>query len=141
MTSAVGTPPRPTADVTADGAVEDSPRKTRSRARVPRFGLALPSSLWWVIFFAVPVVVVIAASFGSKVPNTPRHVSYSNLSLDNYREALCGGFDGTFFKVLIQGMRTTVLGTALCLLIAFPLAYLLAVKIHRGKGLVLALLA
>ena len=38
-------------------------------------------------------------------------------------------------------MRTTLLGTALCLLIAFPLAYLLAIKLHRGKGLVLALLA
>ena len=97
--------------------------------------------MWWVVFFVVPVVLVIAASFGSKVPNSAGRVSYSSLSFDNYREALSGGFDGTFFKVLIQGMRTTVLGTGLCLLIAFPLAYLLAIKLRRGKGLVLALLA
>ena len=71
----------------------------------------MPASLWWVAFFVVPVVLVIAASFGSKVPNSAGRVSYSDISLDNYREALEGGFDGTFFQVLIQGMRTTVLGT------------------------------
>jgi spermidine/putrescine transport system permease protein len=124
MTSTVGTPPR-----------------SSKGLRAPKFGLALPAAVWWVAFFAVPVVLVIAASFGSKVPNSAGRVSYSSISLDNYREALDGGFDGTFFKVLIQGMRTTVLGTALCLLIAFPLAYLLAIKLHRGKGIVLALLA
>jgi ABC-type spermidine/putrescine transport system permease subunit I len=111
------------------------------RPRLPKFGLALPAMVWWVLFFVVPVVLVVAASFGSKVPNSAGRVSYSNLSFDNYSEALEGGFDGTFFTVLKQGMRTTLLGTALCLLIAFPLAYLLAVKVQRGKGVVLALLA
>ena len=91
--------------------VASSPRSSGERA-LPKFGLALPASVWWVVFFVVPVVLVIAASFGSKVPNSAGRVSYSSLSFDNYREALSGGFDGTFFKVLIQGMRTTVLGTA-----------------------------
>ena len=140
MTSAVGTSPRPADELAQGGTVDRSPHKS-ARPRLPKFGLALPATLWWVIFFAVPVVLVIAASFGSKVPNSAGRVSYSNLTLANYREALEGGFDGLFFKVLIQGMRTTLLGTALCLLIAFPLAYLLAIKLHRGKGLVLALLA
>jgi ABC-type spermidine/putrescine transport system permease subunit I len=112
-----------------------------SRLRLPKFGLALPAMVWWIGFFVVPVVLVVAASFGSKVPNSAGRVSYSNLSLDNYNEALDGGLDGTFFTVLKQGMRTTLVGTALCLLIAFPLAYLLAVKLQRGKGIVLALLA
>ena len=140
MTSTVGTSVRSSSGITEAGATA-APHGQKSRARVPRFGLALPASLWWLAFFVVPVVLVVAASFGSKVPNSAGRVSYSSLSLDNYREALEGGLDGTFFKVLIQGMRTTVLGTALCLLIAFPLAYLLAIKIRRGKGIVLALLA
>ena len=137
MTSTVSTPARPSVESTQ---TRPGPRR-KQRRRVPRFGLALPASLWWVVFFVVPVVLVVAASFGSKVPESAGRVSYSNLSLDNYREALEGGFDGTFAKVLTQGMRTTLLGTALCLLIAFPLAYLLAIKLRRGKGLVLALLA
>ena len=140
MTSTVGTPTRSSPGPAGGGATA-TPSAKQPRARAPKFGLALPASLWWVLFFVVPVVLVVAASFGSKVPNSAGRVSYSNLSLDNYREALSGGFDGTFFKVLIQGMRTTVLGTALCLMIAFPLAYLLAIKLRRGKGLVLALLA
>ncbi len=111
------------------------------RLRWPGFILAIPAWAWWAVFFVVPVVLVIAASFGSKVPNSAGRVSYSNLGLGNYREALEGGLDGTFFKVLVQGMRTTVLGTVLCLIIAFPLAYMLAIKMHSRKGLVLGLLA
>lgn len=111
------------------------------RWRLPKFLLAIPAWVWWIGFFVVPVVLVVAASFGAKVPNSPGRVSYDSLSLENYRSALDGGLDGTFAKVLIQGMRTTVVGTVLCLLIAFPLAYFLAVKLQRHKGLVLALLA
>jgi spermidine/putrescine transport system permease protein len=113
----------------------------RFRLRLPKFILAVPAWAWWVAFFLVPVVLVIAASFGSKVPNSAGRVSYDHLSLDNYREAVEGGFDGLFTKVLVQGMRTTILGTFLCVVVAFPLAYLLATKIKRGKGIVLALLA
>ncbi len=121
--------------------VDAPPVVARRSMRMPRFGLALPAGIWWVVFFVVPVVLVVAASFGSKIEGSAGRVSYSNLSFDNYREALEGGTDGVFAQVLVQGMRTTVLGTALCLLIAFPLAYLLAVKIRRGKGVILALLA
>jgi spermidine/putrescine transport system permease protein len=108
---------------------------------MPKFALAIPAWLWWVAFFVVPVGLVIAASFGRKIEGSAGRVTYSSLTLDNYREALDGGLDGTFFTVLKQGMRTTLLGTVLCLLIAFPLAYLLATKVKRGKGIVLALLA
>lgn len=113
----------------------------RRRLRLPRFILAVPLWAWWVGFFVVPVVLVIAASFGSKVPNSAGRVNYDHLSLENYREALKGGFDGLFTKVLVQGMRTTILGTFLCVIVAFPLAYMLATKVKRGKGIVLALLA
>ncbi len=108
---------------------------------MPKFLLAVPAWGWWVLFFVVPVVLVIAASFGTKIPGSAGRVSYTTLNLDNYREALEDGIDGTFAKVLVQGMRTTVLGTFLCLVIAFPLAYLLATRVKRGKGIVLALLA
>lgn len=130
-----------TTDITTDSPPPISAPPQARRVGWPGFLLAIPAWAWWAVFFVVPVVLVIAASFGSKVPNSAGRVSYSNLSLDNYREALDGGLDGTFFKVLVQGMRTTVLGTVLCLIIAFPLAYLLAVKMHSRKGLVLGLLA
>jgi ABC-type spermidine/putrescine transport system permease subunit I len=111
------------------------------RRWLPKFVLAIPAWTWWVVFFVVPVALVVAASFGSKISGSAGRVSYQRLSLDNYREALADGFDGTFAKVLVQGMRTTLLGTILCLVVAFPLAYLLATKVTRHKGLVLGLLA
>ena len=111
------------------------------RLRMPKFLLAIPAWGWWALFFVVPVVLVVAASFGRKIEGTAGRVTYTDLNLDNYRTALEGGVDGTFAKVLVQGMRTTILGTFLCLVIAFPLAYLLATRVKRGKGIVLALLA
>lgn len=121
-------------------AVAEGPPPQR-RLRAPRFLLAIPAWAWWVVFFVVPVALVVAASFGSKIEGSAGRVSYSRLSLDNYRQAVEGGLDGVFAKVLVQGMRTTLLGTFLCLLIAFPLAYMLATKVSRGKGILLGLLA
>ncbi|MFM8266888.1 MAG: ABC transporter permease subunit [Ilumatobacteraceae bacterium] len=118
-----------------------TPTTPRRRWGVPRFALALPAWGWWAVFFIVPVVLVVAASFGGKVPGSAGRVSYDRLSLDNYRQALEGGFGGTFATVLVQGMRTTLLGTFLCAVVAFPIAYLLATRVRRGKGIVLALLA
>jgi spermidine/putrescine transport system permease protein len=121
-------------------AVAEAPPPLR-RLRAPRFALAIPAWVWWLVFFVVPVALVVAASFGSKIEGSAGRVSYSRLSLDNYRTAIEGGFDGVFAKVLVQGMRTTLLGTFLCLVVAFPLAYMLATKVRRGKGIVLGLLA
>ncbi|HAP75700.1 MAG TPA: spermidine/putrescine ABC transporter permease [Acidimicrobiaceae bacterium] len=111
------------------------------RLRAPKFLLAIPAWAWWVFFFLVPVALVVVASFGSKIDGSAGRVSYDRLSLDNYREALEGGLDGLFVDVLKQGMRTTLIGTFLCVVVAFPIAYLLATKVKRGKGIVLALLA
>lgn len=124
----------------ASTTVTQAPPRSR-KLRMPKFILAVPAWGWWLLFFVVPVVLVVAASFGSKVKGSAGRVSYTTLSLDNYREALDGGASGTFAKVLVQGMRTTILGTFLCLVIAFPLAYLLATRVKKGKGIVLALLA
>ena len=111
------------------------------RLRAPTFLLAIPVWVWWVVFFLVPVALVVAASFGRKIDGSAGRVSYNELNIDNYRTALEGGLDGVFAEVLTQGMRTTLLGTFLCLLVAFPVAYFLATRVRQRKGLVLALLA
>jgi spermidine/putrescine transport system permease protein len=107
------------------------------RSRVPRFLLAVPSWLWYVLFFAVPVVLVIASSFGEKIPGSAGRVSLTNPTLARYREA----FGATFFTVMKQTIYTTLIGTTLCLLIGLPVAYYLATKVSsRWRGLLLALL-
>jgi spermidine/putrescine transport system permease protein len=107
------------------------------RSRVPRFLLAVPSWVWYALFFLVPVVLVIVSSFGEKIPGSAGRVSLSNPSLERYREA----FGSTFFTVMKQTIYTTLIGTTLCLVIAMPLAYYLATKVSaKWRGLLLALL-
>jgi spermidine/putrescine transport system permease protein len=107
------------------------------RSRVPRFLLAVPSWIWYALFFLVPVVLVIVSSFGQKIPGSAGRVSLSNPSLERYREA----FGSTFFKVMKQTIYTTLIGTTLCLVIGLPLAYYLATKVSvKWRGLLLAAL-
>ena len=98
---------------------------------------AFPSWFWYIVLFLVPVAFVVVASFGRKVPGSAGRVDFSNPSLERYREAL----DQTLLTVLIQTMRTSVIGTVLCLLISLPVAYYLATKVSESRrGILLAIL-
>jgi spermidine/putrescine transport system permease protein len=111
------------------------PPPTR-RLRAPKFLGALPAWIWYVAFFAVPVLLVVVYSFGEKVQGSAGQVDMSNPTLERYREAL----DETFFTVLRQTLRTSILGTLLCLLIGFPVAYFIAVKVpQKWRGVLLGL--
>ncbi len=111
------------------------PRKFRLHA--PRFALAIPSFVWYVFLFAIPVGLVLVNSFGTKVVGTPGKVDLSSPTLDRYREVV----NGSFRTVLWQTMQTSIVGTVLCLVISFPVAYYLAFKVSaKAKVVVLALL-
>ena len=63
------------------------PRKRRLRG--PSFALAIPSIVWYVFFFILPIVLIVWYSFGVK--NTASGggvpVSMGNKTLQNYRDA------------------------------------------------------
>lgn len=120
-----------------DAAVRTAPaaRTGRRRLRWSIGMLALPISAWLVFFFIVPFGLILWYSFGDK-PSL--YVTHSNdvLSLDRYVEAVSPAFLQTFGRTL----EISVVGTVLCLLIAFPMAYWMATKLSpRRQGLVLAL--
>ncbi len=103
--------------------------------RSPRFALAIPAWVWLITFFVVPVGYVIWFSFGYKPSIFGTHAN-DVLSFDRYVEAL----SPTFFQTFMNTLWVGVVGTALCLLIAFPVAYWMAVKVSPGKrGLLIAL--
>jgi spermidine/putrescine transport system permease protein len=54
---------------------------------MPKFGLAIPSWVWYLGFFIIPVLVVVWYSFGYKPPVTAGQgpIGTDRLSLDNYR--------------------------------------------------------
>ena len=113
------------------------PRRINRRL-VPRWVMAWPALAWWTVFFVVPLLWIILYSFGSRpsaVVAGP--VSLEVLSLDNYWQAL----SEIFFRVFQITMRTAGVGTILCMLLAFPVAYAIAMHIpQRWRSILVFLL-
>ncbi len=107
------------------------------RRRLPRFALALPAWVWYGAFFIVPLMVIVVYSFGYKPPvESASSIGLDRLSLDNYANT----FSDTFNRVFIATIRVAMVGTLLCLLVGFPLAYFLATRTSpRRRGVLLAL--
>lgn len=107
----------------------------RRRMKAPRFALAIPAWIWFVLFFAVPVGFIAFYSFGYK-PNFFTTIATDKLSFDRYGEAL----SGTFLQTFRNTLQISILGTILCLLIGFPFAYWLAVRVDpKWRGVLLGL--
>jgi spermidine/putrescine transport system permease protein len=114
--------------------VSDPARGAR-RIRAPRFSMALPAWIWFVFFFALPVLWIVYYSFGYK-PDIFHPIATDKLSLATYREAI----SSTFLHVFSQTLQISILGTVLCFLIGFPFAYWLATRVApRWRGLLLGL--
>jgi spermidine/putrescine transport system permease protein len=93
---------------------------------MPRWMMAWPALAWWTVFFIVPLFWIILYSFGSR-PGTeaPGPVALETLSFDNYWQAL----SEVFLRVFQITMRTAGLGTILCALLGFPVAYAIAMHV------------
>ncbi len=114
--------------------VAESERGAR-RIRAPRFAMALPAWIWFVCFFALPVLWIVYYSLGYK-PDIFHPIATDKLSFATYHEA----FSGTFLHVFAQTLQISILGTILCFLIGFPFAYWLATRVSpRWRGVLLGL--
>jgi len=94
-------------------------RRARRRVWGPRFVLLGPGIAWWLVFFLVPVGVLIAYSFFSRGP-------YGGVifepTLKNYARA----FDPLYMGVLWTSVRIAIVATAAALLLAYPAAFFIA---------------
>ena len=116
------------------------------RANLPRLraamraaaALALPATIWWTGFFLLPFLGLLIMSFGSPLamPFFDRG-AFAGLSFANYAVAL----QPPYSNVLVATLRTAALGTALCVIAGFPVAYALARVIdQRWRSLLLIVL-
>jgi spermidine/putrescine transport system permease protein len=114
--------------------VSETERGAR-RIRAPRFVLAVPAWIWFIFFFAIPVLWIVYYSFGYK-PDIFHTIATDKLGLSSYHEAI----SATFFHVFSQTLQISLIGTTLCLLIGFPFAYWLATRVPpRWRGVMLGL--
>ena len=105
------------------------------RWRAPKYALALPSIVWYTVFFAVPIAFIIFYSFGTKDTSRLLPVDLGSLSTANYKEV----FDATFFTTFKATLRISITATLLCLLIGLPVAYFAAFKVtEKWKAIILA---
>jgi spermidine/putrescine transport system permease protein len=103
-------------------------RRRRGQTRL----LVLPAALWMIVFFVLPLIVVLAYSF-----MTPSRLyqAVTPFTLTNYSKIL----DDTYTSVLIRSILTAINTTVLCAIIGYPIAYFIATRAPRWRNFYLML--
>ncbi|WP_088288229.1 ABC transporter permease subunit [Kineosporia sp. A_224] len=120
---------------TAGGRLRTAGLPGRGRPRPTRNLAGLPAFVWLAAFFVLPAGLVAVYSLGESSLFGSSPVDLSRPTTDRYQEA----FSDTFRIVLANTLRLSVVGTTLCVLLALPVAYAIATRIHgRWRYLVVA---
>lgn len=105
----------------------------RGRGRAG-YGLVGPGLVYLLLFFVLPVFTLLATSLYVKPPGAEVGEYAPALEFGNYALVL-----GDYWPELLRSFGFALLATILCLLIGYPMAYLIAVRL-RGRALVQGLL-
>lgn len=89
--------------------------------------LALPYMIWALLFVIVPIFLIIYYSFSVEVNGQ------LVFSLANYKKA----FEPIYLNVLQRSITLALSCTAICLLLGYPIAYILASKEYEHKNFLL----
>lgn len=95
------------------------------------FFMVMPAVLWQVLFFYIPLFFIICLSF------VKSHDSSSiTFTLDHYR----GIFASVYGKVIFRSLVVAFINALACLIIAYPMAYYLALKVKRFTNFLIFLI-
>jgi spermidine/putrescine transport system permease protein len=109
-------------DGTVERAAPSAPR-VRTRVSLPAALLAVPAAIWYIGFLIAPLLVLVVMSFGERSANG----GYSPaLTLEQF------GNLTTRLTPVVNTLGLAALNTVICVLVAFPVAYTLALKV-RGQ--------
>lgn len=109
---------------------------THSRRKWRLFGLIFPSLFWLVIFFAIPLVLVLAMSFGER--GTYGGVVW-NLNITNFTRFL-NPQDPLYMRIFGRTLLIAAITTLVSLLIGYPLAFWIASQAPKHRGTLIILL-
>jgi len=101
--------------------------RLRTREKPKGVALALPAIVWLAVFFLLPVFIVLAISFMTPIPSGAG--GQPPFTLDNYTYA----FDfykarPVYFPIIIRSIWISLLTTAVCLLLGYPLAFFISTR-------------
>ena len=94
------------------------------------FTCLLPGSLWLLLFFLVPLGLIWLISFGERAGPVGIDITWT---LANYREV----FDPLYLGLFLKTLWVAVIATAICLIVAFPVALAISFASPRAKPLLL----
>src|SRR5919107_2706280 len=89
-------------------------------------GLLSPVTVWLGLFFFVPLLLILAYSFG-------KSGVYGGITLGFYPGNYAKVFDPLYLEIIVRTFVIALITTVLCLLIGYPLAYFITFKGGRYK--------
>jgi spermidine/putrescine transport system permease protein len=95
------------------------------------YALLTPGMLWLIVFFAIPTITLVGTSLQSG--SLEQGFTFT-FAFSNYVDAITGSWE-----VYLKSLAYSLSATALCLAIAYPLAYTMAFKAGRLKNIMLVL--
>ncbi|MDG4862202.1 ABC transporter permease [Streptomyces sp. T-3] len=106
-------------------------KKPRRRGRFTPYWLLLPGLLWLVVFFALPMLYQASTSVQTGSLEEGYKVTWH---FATYWDAL-----SNYWPQFVRSVAYAGVATILCLVLGYPLAYLIAFKAGRWRNLVLIL--
>lgn len=110
---------------------EEVERRLRKADRRRGFLLALPAYLYMVLFFAVPLVIVLIYSFATRTSSGS--VALSGWNLDSYRKL----GEPIVRNVVFRSAWLAAITTVVCLVVGYPYAYYAATRRPLVRNLLL----
>lgn len=110
---------------------EEVERRLRRRDRRRGLLLALPAYVYMVLFFAVPLVIVLVYSFATRT--STGSVSLSGWNLESYRKL----GEPIVRNVVVRSTILALITTVVCLVVGYPFAYFAATRSPLVRNLML----
>lgn len=95
--------------------------------------LLSPSAFWLVIFFLVPLFIMLVYSFG-------RRGTYGGVVWDWNVQQYLRFLDPLYIEIFARSVWIAVVNTVVCLVIGYPFAFFVAQQPHRRRGVLLLLI-
>lgn len=94
--------------------------------------LAYPYSIWMLVFILFPLFLIFLYSITLRNPNDIKTITFT---FENFGKF----FDPIYINVLVRSITIAALSTAICLIVGYPVAYLLTRLKDKYKGLMILL--
>lgn len=109
-------------------------REGRGKSALLTTILIFPAGLWYALLLVAPLLIVLVFSFGNRAKNGGYDPAFT---FDNYSRLL---LQPERLEPFVTSLWMAVGGTIGCLLVGLPLAYFIATRATRHKGLFILLL-